>query len=249
MNDKADEELDGAAAGSADAAASPLTRPDGYGQLCAVSMALDEVGGRWNLLILRDLARTPLRFSDIAAINPGVSPSMLTRRLRAMEEGGIIERRVVRSPARTTLYRITDAMRPPVVAVLSALADLGAQILEANPPASDPSVALAAQMELNGHFVVARGSELHGYFVFDLSGWHIHIVIDESGFHSSETPPSGRKPDATATFFPPTTLLRIMGRVQSVDEAESLGLLSVDGDRERALELLRLLSFADNPGP
>ena len=216
--------------------------PTGYGQLCPVAVAVDQVGQRWTLLILRDLARAPLRFSDLEAINPGISPTLLTQRLRSLEADGLVERTVQRSPARTTLYSITESARKPVQGVLSALAELGAHMVETGPLPDDPVGAFTAQMQLNSHFVMARGSNLRGYFVFDV-GWLNHLVIDDE-FTSSSAAPAGRSPDATATIFPPTTLMRIMGRTLTVDEAETLGLLTITGDRAAMMELIGLLSFA-----
>ncbi|MBK5111554.1 MAG: helix-turn-helix transcriptional regulator [Thermoleophilia bacterium] len=219
-------------------------QPDGYGQLCAVATALDVVGSRWTLLILRDLARTPLRFTDLEAINPTLFPAMLTQRLRSLEAAGIIERRTVHTPARTVLYALSKESRPVVLPVLTALADFGSHILERNPPAGNPAEALAGQMELNSRYLLARNSRLTGYFVFDLSGWVVHVTVEESGLTASAEAPRDCAPDATASFSPPTTLMRVMGGVQTATEAERNGVLTISGNRDLMLELLDLLSFA-----
>lgn len=218
-------------------------QPTGYGQLCAIAMAMDAVGQRWSLLILRDLLRTPLRFSDLQAINPTMSPTMLTQRLRSLESTGLIEKRSGPGPGRTSLYALTVAAQPVLATVLTALADLGAHMLEQDPPTGDPSELMAQQMRHNGHFIMARRTQLQGYFVLDLTGWETHIVIDQSGFDASAEAPRDTPPDATAVFFPPTTMLRLMGQVLTVEEAEAAGLLAISGNREPMMELIRLLSF------
>ncbi len=224
----------------------------GYGQFCPMATALDVVGQRWTLLVLRDLARAPLRFSDLQAINPALSPTLLTQRLRSLEAAGIIERRSVRRPAKTVLYALTESARPAIGPVLTALVGLGAYLLEGDGPAADlaadPAELLAEQMRLNGHFVLARGSNLEGYFVFDFKAWATHVVISEVDFVVSAKKPSARRPQATATFSPPTTMVRIMGRVLAAEDAERDGSLAIDGDRDAMLELLGLLSFADPEG-
>lgn len=214
-----------------------------YDQMCAVAMALDTVGQRWNLLILRDLTRTALRFSDIQAINPTMSPTLLSQRLRALVSAGLIEKRSSAGAGRASLYAMTDTARPVVTTLLTALADLGAHMLEQDPPSTDPTKLLAEQMQLNGHYVMARHTELEGYFVLDLTGWQTHLVVDLSGFNAHPTAPPGREPTATATFFPPTTLLRIMGLAATIEQAEADGLLAIEGEREPMIELIRLLSF------
>lgn len=63
-----------------------------YGQFCGLARALDIVGDRWNLLIVRELLPGPLRYSDLKASLPGVASNLLAERLRTMEETGVVER-------------------------------------------------------------------------------------------------------------------------------------------------------------
>lgn len=63
-----------------------------YGQFCGLARALDIVGDRWNLLIVRELLPGPLRYSDLKASLPGVASNLLAERLRTMEEAGVVER-------------------------------------------------------------------------------------------------------------------------------------------------------------
>lgn len=64
-----------------------------YRLLCPITRALDRVGDRWTLLLLRDLHAGPERFSDLQAALPGLAPNLLTARLRQLEEDGLIQRR------------------------------------------------------------------------------------------------------------------------------------------------------------
>lgn len=133
------------------------------------------------------------------------------------------------------------------------MSDLGATILEHDPPTEgdgfDPVTALAEQMTLNSHFVMARGSELAGYYLLDLSGWKNHIVIEQGSFLSLPAPPPGRSPDASALFFPPTVLMRLMGRNMTIADAEAQGLLTIEGSRDQMVELIELLSFDNSAAP
>jgi DNA-binding HxlR family transcriptional regulator len=63
-----------------------------YGQYCPISRALDLLGERWSLLILRDMVLGATRFNDIARGLPGLSRSLLTKRLRQFERAGLVER-------------------------------------------------------------------------------------------------------------------------------------------------------------
>ena len=79
-----------------------------YGQYCGLAAALDVVGQRWALLIVRDLVPGPRRFTDLFDGLPGISTDLLTERLRSLESAGAIRRREVRHPAPANLYELTD---------------------------------------------------------------------------------------------------------------------------------------------
>lgn len=63
----------------------------GYGQYCPISRAVEVLGERWSLLILRDMICGATRFNDLARGNPGLSRSLLSKRLRQLERAGIVE--------------------------------------------------------------------------------------------------------------------------------------------------------------
>ncbi|MEM9696829.1 MAG: helix-turn-helix domain-containing protein [Myxococcota bacterium] len=99
-----------------------------YRQLCSIAHALDVVGERWTLLILRDLMPGPLRYRDLAAKQPGLASDMLTRRLRRLEGAGIIERRELPPPAGITVYGLREPS-DTVRHALEALVGLGASFM------------------------------------------------------------------------------------------------------------------------
>ena len=81
----------------------------GYGQSCPVARALDVIGEKWSLLILRDLKRKgPLRFQALEQGLPGVAPNTLSARLKLLEAQGVIATRLYeRHPPRYEYY-LTD---------------------------------------------------------------------------------------------------------------------------------------------
>lgn len=222
-----------------------LELPGSYRQLCVIAAALDVIGSRWALIILRDLARTPLRFTDLQNINPSISPTLLSTRLRELEANEIIEQRRVPGPGRTTLYALTEWAAPVVSKLITATADFGASILEHRgvDDLDNPEEILARQMELNGTFVAARNVSLRGYFKLDLSGIVNHILLTNHGVESRTTAPEDEPLVASAFIFPPTVLMRLMGRTMTLESAEADGLVVVDGDRDAMIELLELLSL------
>ena len=78
-----------------------------YAQLCGIATALDVIGDRWALLIVRDLMLGPLRFGDLADGLPGVGTNTLTARLKQLEAADVIERRLMPAPGRATVYQLT----------------------------------------------------------------------------------------------------------------------------------------------
>ena len=69
----------------------PETVDTGYGQYCPISRAVEVLGERWSFLIVRDMLFGATRFNDLARGNPGLSRSLLSKRLRQLERAGIVE--------------------------------------------------------------------------------------------------------------------------------------------------------------
>ena len=78
-----------------------------YDQGCAVAHALDLVGERWALLIVRDLLLGPKRFTELLTGLPGASPDVLTQRLRELTDAGVLHRRRLSPPAASWVYELT----------------------------------------------------------------------------------------------------------------------------------------------
>jgi DNA-binding HxlR family transcriptional regulator len=104
-----------------------------YHQYCPVAHALDLVGERWSLLVVRELVHGPLRYSDLIE-RLGCPTNVLAARLRQLENGGVVEKRKLPPPAASTIYELTEygrGLRP----VLHALAHWGARSL--GPPSGE----------------------------------------------------------------------------------------------------------------
>jgi DNA-binding HxlR family transcriptional regulator len=83
----------------------------GYGQVCPVARALDVVGERWTLLIVRDLLRGPQRFQDLREQLTGIPPKLLSDRLRVMEAKGLISREIYSERPPRATYTLTERGR------------------------------------------------------------------------------------------------------------------------------------------
>jgi DNA-binding HxlR family transcriptional regulator len=91
-----------------------------YGDRCGIARALDLVGERWALLVVRELLLGPKRFTDLRTGLPHVSPDVLSQRLRELERDGIVQRRTLGPPAGSRVYELTDRgmeLEPVVLAL------------------------------------------------------------------------------------------------------------------------------------
>ena len=79
-----------------------------YDDACAAAHALDLVGERWALLVVRELLLGPKRFTDLRAGIPKASPNVLARRLRELERAGVVRRRKLPLPAASRVYELTE---------------------------------------------------------------------------------------------------------------------------------------------
>ena len=79
-----------------------------YGEYCGLTRALELVGERWGLLVIRELLPGPKRFTDLARVCRGFPSNVLSGRLKEMEQAGIVERRVLPRPSSAVVYELTD---------------------------------------------------------------------------------------------------------------------------------------------
>jgi len=139
-----------------------------YQQYCGLAAALDVVGQRWALLIVRDLVPGPRRFTDLFDGLPGISTDLLTDRLRSLEAAGAVRRREVRNPAPASLYELTE--RGFDLARLAGdLARWGSPLL----PSPDEAAGLLTKASWTLQQRAAR-------YAGGLPDGDIHITLDDS---------------------------------------------------------------------
>jgi DNA-binding HxlR family transcriptional regulator len=129
-----------------------------YSQYCPVAHALDLVGERWSLLIVRELILGARRYTDLAEALPGIGSNILAGRLRDLERAGIVRRTKLPPPAAATVYELTPEGHE-LDRVLQALAEFGARSLPA-PQAGACWSAYAVQMRFRADAAVDGAYEL-----------------------------------------------------------------------------------------
>ncbi|MGH2893908.1 MAG: winged helix-turn-helix transcriptional regulator, partial [Solirubrobacteraceae bacterium] len=117
-----------------------------YGDSCGIARALDVVGERWALLVVRELVLGPKRFTDLRAGLTRVGPDMLAARLRELEEAGVVRRGALPPPAASKIYALTER-GAELAPVLMALGRWGSRtpLPDATPPLGIDAAIVALQ--------------------------------------------------------------------------------------------------------
>src|ERR1700753_3255900 len=133
-----------------------MTRRD-FGQYCGLARALEIVGERWSLLIVRDLLAGPRRFTDLIDGLPGIPTNVLSTRLKELEGSGIIQRQVAPAPQRGVVYAMTEAGLRLEGAVLTLARWGNSQLGDPRPGEFVPSTTLALTLRATFDHQAAAG--------------------------------------------------------------------------------------------
>ena len=106
-----------------------MTGRRSYNQDCPIANGLDVLGERWTLLILRELAGGPRRYSDLRAQLPGIATNLLAQRLDELQQAGVVERTELPPPIARTVYTLSDDGWRLVPPILGAVARFGLQTM------------------------------------------------------------------------------------------------------------------------
>jgi DNA-binding HxlR family transcriptional regulator len=198
-----------------------------YDDPCGVARALDLVGDRWALLIVRELLLGPKRFGELRRGLPGAGQSMLTHRLGELEQAGVLRRRQLGPPASARGYELTDRgleLEP----VLLALGRWGSRApTDSSAELSVDALALAMRTTFDP---VAAGG-LRATYELRLGGDTLIAVIAEGT--CTVTRGTAAAPDAVISTSAAAFRALVFGGMP-LSDAEDAGLVTVRGDRKAA---------------
>lgn len=205
-----------------------------YDEYCAAARALDVVGDRWTLLIVRELLiRERCRYTDLRYGLPGIATNLLADRLRELEESGIITREAATPPVATTLFSLTArglALRP----VIEALGEWGAPLLaETSDDAAFRSHWLALPLE---RYLIDHDPDRPPVTIEVRTGDQPVLIQTREG-RIRVRPGTTPDPDARVSGPPPLVMDLLTGRID-LDAARAGG-LEFDGDPETLLRVAR----------
>jgi DNA-binding HxlR family transcriptional regulator len=200
-----------------------------YGDACGISRALDVVGERWALMVVRELLLGPKRFTDIRRGLPKLSADVLAQRLRGLEQAGIVRHRTLPPPAASKVYELTESGR----ALEPVLHELGRWGGANAPPPEDGMC-----MSIDSHLVSMRtlfdparaaGFEATVQLRLGDDDFVARVGGDEVGISRGEADSS----DATIEADPGTLLDVLHGRRELADALKA-GEMRFEGDEELA---------------
>ena len=208
-----------------------------YNDLCGLSHALELVGERWAILVLRELSYGPKRFTDLRSGLPSASPNVLSQRLRELETHGIVRRRTLAPPAASKVYELTDWGRElePTLRSLGRWAARSPHF-----PDSGHFSPSSLAMNLETMFLADRAAGLDLTFELRLGDEAFAVRVSEEGLSVER----GEADDADAVITTdPMTLVGILYYDEDLKAAEKAGAISIEGDREAVLRLPELFEL------
>jgi DNA-binding HxlR family transcriptional regulator len=203
-----------------------------YGDRCGIARALDLVGERWALLVVRELLLGPKRFTDLRAGLPNIGPDVLSQRLRELEASGVIRRRRLAPPAASQVYELTDWGRDLEPVVLG----LGRWGSRAPVPSEDaPLGADAAMIALKTMFHPPAADGLEASYAVRLGEDEYDVRVAGGRLEITRGAPAR----AHATIeTDPATLAMVLWHGRPMDD------LRIEGSRSLARRFLRLFPTA-----
>ena len=197
-----------------------------YGEACGIPRALDRVGERWALLVVRELMLGPKRFTDLRQGLSHASPNVLAQRLRELEQAGVVRKRRLPPPAASQVYELTDWGRE-LEPVLVALGRWGARA-----PLDPECMGMSVDshiVSLTTLFDPARAGDMQASLELRMGEDVFRAVMAGGVIDAGRGAPP--EPDAVLELEPGTLLALIHGAV-TVEQAIAAGDLAIDGDRE-----------------
>ena len=186
-----------------------------YGQYCGLAKALDLVGERWTLLIIRELSFGPRRFSDLEDGLRGISTAVLTERLNRLEQTRLIIRRTLPPPAASKVYELTEDGHDLARSIVP-LAAWGVRILAANRRKRTEVFRPAwGLLFLRETFDASSARHVHDVYEFHIDDSVVSVIVDDGEMQVLEGQ-SGRPVDVEihvdATTFIDVGVGRLRGR-------------------------------------
>jgi DNA-binding HxlR family transcriptional regulator len=204
-----------------------------YGDRCGIARALDAIGERWALLVVRELLLGPKRFTDLRAGLPHLSADVLAQRLRELEQAGVLRRRTLPPPAASRVYELTEwgIELEPVVLGLGRWGSRSGLPADGSAFGADSAV-----LALKTLFSAQRAGDLDASYELRLGEQVFTMRIAHGALELRRGP--GEQPHATIETEP-ATLAAVLWHGRSLDDAVRAGELMIAGSRSAVRRMAR----------
>lgn len=206
-----------------------------YRQYCSVARALDLVGERWTLLVVRELLTGPKRYKDLLDNLPGIGTNLLADRLRGLRRIGVVERERLPPPAGSQVYRLTQRGRALEPALI-ALGRWGLRFL-GEPSGEDAFRPEWALLAMKITFRSEQAVKVDQTYQLNIGETVFHVQVNHGRVRTRQGP--AFRPDLVF-HCDPETFFRLASRRVTLEEALEAGNASFEG-REEALQQLHEL--------
>jgi DNA-binding HxlR family transcriptional regulator len=208
-----------------------------YGDRCGVARALDIVGERWALLVVRELLLGPKRFTDLRAGLPHVGPDILAQRLRELEASGIVRRGTLPPPAGSRIYELTERGHElePIVVALGRFGSVAPF-----PPGEAQIGVDAVVIALKSLFAASAADGLSASYELRLGEQSFRIDVADGRIEAVRG--SAEAPEATIETDP-GTLASILWHGRKLEEARRSGDIAIAGDRKAVTRFVGLFGL------
>jgi len=210
-----------------------------YNQYCGLAAALDVLGERWTLLLLRDLLLGPKRFKDLLDGLPGIGTGLLSHRLKELETAGVITKATLPPPAGSTVYQLTsdgESLRP----VLLGLTRWGMTRL-GEPSANHYIDAEALALAVAARFNPAAADDADGRYQLTIDGRPFRLDITDDHIDVRVGPTDRPRVSITADTG---TLIALTNGTRTLADSLAEGTITLDGDPEAVMHLARAFDLA-----
>jgi DNA-binding HxlR family transcriptional regulator/putative sterol carrier protein len=213
-----------------------------YRHYCAVAKALDVVGERWSLLVVRELLSGPKRYTDLMAGLPGIATDMLATRLRDLEKAGILARDTLPPPAASTVYQLTP-LGAGLAPALAELARWGMHLLGER-TADDAFRSHWFAIPLSTIFRPGQAAGMTLTVQFDTDDGTLHARVQDGDLRVLPGPVDAADVVVRADI---DTLAAVVGEPASAAAAMAAGRLTVTGRRDAVRRFTAVFGLAKAP--
>jgi DNA-binding HxlR family transcriptional regulator len=212
-----------------------------YNQYCGLAYALDIIGERWTILLIRELIPGPRRFKDLMDGLPGISTNLLAERLKHLEQQGVIRRRTLAPPAGSAVYELT-AIGQALEPTLLELGKWGSQFVPATPKDAIVLPVGSYALTLKTFFRPEQAQGINETYQLHVEGEVLQVRVSDGQIRVQQ----GEMLPADVVFYTDMrSYLELLAGQLQPDDAIGSGIIRIEGDPGALQRFLSICGLPD----